>query len=75
MNDDRVFALGLIRNHLGLRPHIDTAAACAIRLNNARSPINLRTRGEIRARNKLHQRLNTDLWVLQCCQTTRYHLP
>ena len=38
MNDDRVFAFGLVGNDLGFCSDVNTASTCAVSLNNASAP-------------------------------------
>ena len=47
MNDDRVFAFGLVGNDLGFSPDVNTASTCAVSLNNASAPSDDSPRWEV----------------------------
>ena len=55
VNDDRVFAFGLVSDHLGFSPDVDTAATCSIRLNNARTTRDNGSRWEVWPRDITNQ--------------------
>ena len=74
MNNDRVLALRLVGDHLCFGPHVDATTARTVSLHDPCTPVNLRPGREVWARDVLHELIDFDIGVLQCCQTPRHHL-
>ena len=73
MDDDRVLALGLIRDHFGFRSNVDTPSTRAISLNNSCSARDDGPCGEIRPGNVTNEFVDTDFRIVEQGQTASNH--
>ena len=71
VDDDRVLALGLIRDHFGFRSHVDAPSTRAVRLNNSCSARDDGPGGEIGSRNVTNEFVDTDFRIVEQGQTAR----
>ena len=71
VDDDRVLALGLIRDHFGFRSHVDAPSTRAVRLNNSCSARDNGPGGEIRSGDITNELVDTDFRIVEQGQTAR----
>ena len=73
MNDDRIFAFGIISNHFGPGADINAASTCAVSLNNPSAPSNNSAGGKVWTGNVANQIIYCDFRVFHDRKTARHH--
>ena len=64
-NDNLIVLVAAL--NLGLGPHDNTSTTCGISVANTLQTIDIRSRGEVRSRNILHQSVEVDVGIVNIC--------